>query len=105
MHKVRITGAHFTPALKPTIDRVEMLTDARLPSAHEAQRTGHINGGDINYPGWSSQYDEWLASHGIRELTDPDKGTVASGNPSRLGISFRLPFRAVPATIWRRIPL
>ena len=80
MPVVRLTGIYFPPSAKPTLSAVEMLTDRRSFTAQYEVQPGHIIAGDFNHPSWTAQYEEWVATYGIWELTDPDERTFSSGN-------------------------
>ena len=77
---VRLTGVYFTPAAKPKMSQVEVLTDLRSHTLRQGARPGHIITGDFNHPSWSNQYETWVSTYGIWELTDPGKRTFSSGN-------------------------
>ena len=46
--KVRLTGVYFTPAAKPKLDQVRMLTNKQSEHRHEKILTGHLITGDLN---------------------------------------------------------
>ena len=78
--KVRPTGAYFTPAAKPKLEQVEMLTDSRSMHRYNGVQTGHLIARDFNHPNWQTQYETWAGQYGIWELTNPRKRTFISGN-------------------------
>ena len=99
---LRITGVYLQPAAKPKLQDVSCLTGAESSNFYKGKRVGHILGGDFNHPSWESNFEEWMGSHGIWTLTDPNCPTYASGNS--LDTFLFAPGEEIPVTFLQEEP-